>query len=193
MMGVTKSTDDSKKGWQLKGEATASERPVGSLLETLLDFNTASKLPPTITQERSTTIETLIKQRILDELFDDPVRKYIKGANKSLDDNEDGLFGFTKSNKGLGELYEEEYRKKIVANDPNAYMMTASDVSGADAEIKKEIGHLMRGLFFQLDQLSNLHFTPRPADIEGGSGISTKNVPSLMIEDAIPIAVNVKG
>jgi hypothetical protein len=49
----------------------------------------------------------------------------------------------------------------------------------------------MKTLFYQLDQLSNLHFTPRPAEAE--AGISTQNVPSLMIEDAIPIAVNAKG
>ena len=61
------------------GEATAQSRPVGSLLETVLDFNTATKLPPTITQERSSNIEAMIKQRILDELFDDPVRKYLRG------------------------------------------------------------------------------------------------------------------
>jgi U3 small nucleolar ribonucleoprotein component len=49
----------------------------------------------------------------------------------------------------------------------------------------------MKNLFYQLDQLSNLHFTPRPADLE--AKISTQNVPSLMIEDAIPIAVNASG
>ena len=52
---------DSKKAWQMTGEATANNRPVGSLLETVLDFNTATKLPPTITQERSNNIETMIK------------------------------------------------------------------------------------------------------------------------------------
>jgi len=52
---------DSKKAWQMTGEATANNRPVGSLLETVLDFNTATKLPPTITQERSNNIEAMIK------------------------------------------------------------------------------------------------------------------------------------
>lgn len=47
----------------------------------------------------------------------------------------------------------------------------------------------MRTLYYQLDQLSNLHFTPRPAGLNEAS-ISTQNVPSLMIEDAIPIAVS---
>jgi U3 small nucleolar RNA-associated protein MPP10 len=38
-----------------------------------LDFNTATRLPPTITKETTNKIEDLIKQRVLDELFDDPV------------------------------------------------------------------------------------------------------------------------
>jgi hypothetical protein len=66
----------------------------------------------------------------MDELFDDPVRKYIKGGKK---DNEDDLFDFTKSKKGLGELYEDEYRKKMLKNDPNAYLFSSNDLTGADA------------------------------------------------------------
>jgi U3 small nucleolar RNA-associated protein MPP10 len=173
----------------MTGEATANNRPVGSLLETVLDFNTATKLPPTITQERSNNIEAMIKQRIMDELFDDPIRKYIRGQ-KGGDDDDNG-FDFTKSKKGLGELYEDDYRKKLLKNDPSAFLLQGNDLTGADATLKKEISGLMRTLFYQLDQLSNLHFTPRPAETE--AGISTQNVPSLMIEDAIPIAVNVKG
>ena len=138
----------SKKGWQLLGEANANARPVNSLLAEHLDFNTASKLPPVITQEKSTSIEALIKQRIMDELFDDPVRKYIKGGKK---DNDDDLFDFTKSKKGLGELYEDEYRKKMLKNDPSAYLFSSNDLTGADAHAKQEIQQLMKGLFFQLD------------------------------------------
>lgn len=37
----------------------------------------------------------------MDELFDDPIRKYIKGSKGG--DDEDSLFDFTKSKKGLGE------------------------------------------------------------------------------------------
>jgi len=47
----------------------------------------------------------------------------------------------------------------------------------------------MQGLFHQLDSLSNLHFTPKPAGLSD-TQISTQNVPSLMIEDAIPISVS---
>lgn len=63
------------KPWQMLGEIVAKQRPMNSLLELHLDFNVASKLPPQITQEKTNTIEAAIKQRILDELFDDPVRK----------------------------------------------------------------------------------------------------------------------
>lgn len=174
--------------WQLTGEVNAKARPINSLLAEHLDFNTVSKLPPTITQEKSTTIEAMIKQRILDELFDDPIRRYVPSGKKGKTDEEQG-FDFTKSKKGLGELYEDDYRKKLLASDPNAFLLSGNDLTGADAGLKKEITTLMRGLFFQLDSLSNLHFTPRPV-LSNEAGISTQNVPSLMIEDALPIAVS---
>lgn len=73
-------------------------------------------------------------------------------------------------------------------SDPNAFLLGANDLTGADASLKQEISVLMKTLFYQLDQLSNLHFTPKPAFKE--SSISTQNVPSMMIEDAIPISVS---
>ncbi len=91
----------------------------------------------------------MIKQRILDELFDDPVRRYLPGGKKGGDD--DNAFDFTKSKKGLGELYEDDYRKKLLKNDPNAFMLNTNDLTGADAQLKQEIAGLMKGLFYQLD------------------------------------------
>jgi U3 small nucleolar RNA-associated protein MPP10 len=73
---------------------------MNSLLEVHLDFNVASKLPPQITQEKTNGLEAIIKQRIMDELFDDPIRKYIKGGKEN--DNED-VMDFSKSKRGLGE------------------------------------------------------------------------------------------
>lgn len=55
----------------------------------------------------------------MDELFDDPIRKTI--SSKKTND-EDNLFEFTKSKKGLGELYEDDYRKKLMSADPNAFL-----------------------------------------------------------------------
>ena len=51
-----------------------------------LDFNTATKLPPTITRETTNAIEALIKQRVLDELFDDPVLQLGGEKRKKLNE-----------------------------------------------------------------------------------------------------------
>ena len=75
------------KSWQMQGEVLARARPQNSLLENHLDFNLAQKLPPTITKETTNSIEGLIKQRILDELFDDPIRKVLKSNKKNDDDD----------------------------------------------------------------------------------------------------------
>lgn len=74
---INKIEDDmmDKKKWQLKGEVQCKDRNYNSLLEEHVDFDTATKAPPQITQETTNEIEAMIKQRILDELFDDPIRK----------------------------------------------------------------------------------------------------------------------
>jgi len=83
----------------------AKERPVDSLLQEHVDFQLATKLPPTISQERTEGVEKVVKQRVLDELFDDPVRKALPKAKREQDDNLD----YSRSKKGLGEIYEEDY------------------------------------------------------------------------------------
>ena len=60
-------------------------------------------------------------------------------------------------------------------------------MKGPDAALKREIEDLSKELFLKLDTLSNFHFTPRAPRTE--ATISTQNVPSIMLEDAIPIAV----
>lgn len=126
----------------------------------------------------------------MDELYDDPIRKYIKDGRRGGGQDDDA-FDFTKSKKGLGELYEDDYRKKLLKNDPNAFLLSGNDLTGADSALKQEINVLMRNLFYQLDNLTNLHFTPRPPTTD--APISTQNVPALLIEDALPLAVNTAG
>lgn len=62
--------------------------------------------------------------------------------------NDEDQFDFTKSKRGLGEIYEEDYRKKLVANeDPNAFLHGTELLSGIDSNLKKELQDLMKGLF----------------------------------------------
>ena len=131
------------KPWQMTGEATGKERPMNSLLDVHLDFNAATKLPPTITKEVTIKIEELIKQRVLDELFDDPVllhesnRKRLNKGEKEMD--------FQKSKKGLGDLYAEDMASKLLAADPEAFL--EEELNGPDAPLKREIEDISKDLF----------------------------------------------
>ena len=60
-----------EKEWVMKGEATSKQRPENSLLEAVLDFEQVSKPAPVVTVQHTSTLEDLIRQRILDEAWDD--------------------------------------------------------------------------------------------------------------------------
>lgn len=149
------------KSWQMIGEATNKERPVNSLLDVHLDFNSATKLPPTITKEVTIKIEELIKQRVLDELFDDPV---LLNDNRRKRLNKDVEMDFTKSKKGLGDLYAEDIANKLLNNDAEAFL--ESELNGPDAPLKREIEEISKDLFQNLEKLSNFHYTPKAPKTE---------------------------
>ncbi|KAK9119748.1 hypothetical protein Scep_017841 [Stephania cephalantha] len=91
------------KTWTMQGEVTAAKRPKNSALEVDLDFEHNVRPAPVITEEVTTSLENLIKSRILDGHFDDVQRLPSlpsKGPRekKELDEN--------KSKKGLAEIYE---------------------------------------------------------------------------------------
>ena len=172
------------KPWQLTGEATNKERPVNSLLNVHLDFNAATKLPPTITKEVTIKIEELIKQRVLDELFDDPVLM-AENRRKRLNDDEKEM-DFTKSKKGLGDLYAEDMANKLLNVNSEAFL--EEQLNGPDAPLKREIEELSKDLMQSLDTLSNFHYTPKAPRTE--AQIQSQNVPALLLEDAVPITVS---
>lgn len=122
------------KEWQLTGEARASDRPANSLLQVHLDFNTATKLPPTITKETTNAIDALIKQRVLDELFDDPV---LKTGVKRRKINEKSEINFNQSKSGLGDIYQEDLEKSLMHTNPEAFL--EKELAGPDAALKREI------------------------------------------------------
>ena len=63
-----------------------------------------------------------------------------------------------------------------------------NDLAGADSALKKEVDDLFNGLMRNLNQLSNIHFTPKRLTKE--TTIRTQNVPALTLEEAIPIGVS---
>ena len=175
-----------EKPWMMKGEVAQKDRQYNSLLDQYVDFDTATKAPPKITQETTNEIEAMIKQRILDEMFDDPVRK-VEREEKNLDD--DFTLDFLKNSKGLGETYADDYQKKLMNMNKDVFL--DNDLAGADSALKKEIEDIFTGLMRNLNQLSNIHFTPKRLTKE--TTIRTQNVPALTLEEAIPIGVSSSG
>jgi len=163
-----------KKAWQTQGEVKAGQRPVNSLLEETLDYNITKKASKKITPEYSGNLEAIIKQRILDEAWDDPIEytlgKHIKETFNSLEE-----INFEKSSKGLGQIYEEDYKKDVMG----------IKAATPDDENKKEIELLFKKLSYNLDVLANLSFTPK------GIFETTKivpNVASINLEEKTPLS-----
>lgn len=102
------------------GEATASKRGENELLEVDLDVDRIGATAPVSTVESTLSLEDLIKvfllpfyhvqKRILDQAFDDPVRKAAprEKEKKPLEE-----VSTEKSTKGLGEIYEDEYMLQV--------------------------------------------------------------------------------
>ncbi len=133
-----------KKKWNMKGEVTSKERPIDSLLSNPMDFEISLKNPPIPNQEYTNLLENIIKNRIKDNLFDDPNFKELIHLNKKNTGN-DFEINFNKSNKGLGEIYEDEYTGN-------------KDTEGKKEEIKKECDEMCDELYNILDRLSNSYF-----------------------------------
>ncbi|CAM8878193.1 unnamed protein product [Rhodiola kirilowii] len=163
------------KTWAHRGEVTAAQRPKNSALEVDLDFERNVRPAPIITEEVTLSLEDMIKKRILEGRFDDvqkPPGLPTKAPRerKELDE--------TKSKKGLGEIYEDEYVQKT---NPDAAPICSSD------ELKKEAGMLFKKICLQLDALSHFHFAPKPV-IEEMSIQS--NLPAIAMEEVAPLAVS---
>ncbi|KAF2441924.1 Mpp10 protein [Karstenula rhodostoma CBS 690.94] len=168
-----------KRGWQLAGEARASDRPVNSLLEEDLEYERAGKPVPVITQEVSEDIEALIRRRILAGEFDE-VRRRRPDDLATGPRERRGVFELddTKNTKGLAEIYEEEHLKAV---DPNF-------VDARDEKLKKEhaeISELWRSVSAKLDALASSNFKPKPvaANLE-----IRVDAPAITMEDARPTA-----
>ncbi|CAO3685648.1 unnamed protein product [Rhizopus microsporus] len=168
------------KHWTLRGEATASARPVNSLLEEDLEFEHANKPVPVITQETTNVLEDMIKKRILDNMFDDVERKvdptlrpFLPSKRVEISDE--------KSKKSLAEIYEDDYSKKKLGD---------AAVDERDEALKKEheeITNMFNSLCHKLDALSNFHYTPKAPKPEMEI---VSNAAAISMEEIIPVNVS---
>lgn len=164
------------KEWTLLGEASSRTRPQNSLLEEDLDFEHVAKVVPVITEDSVATMEELIKQRILDNNFDSPVRvrafeptPFLPSRFFELQD--------TQSSKSLAQIYEEEYQA------------AASGEKVKDARDQKlqkaheEIEGLWGEICYKLDALSSLNFVPKAPK---ASITTISDLPTTSMESALP-------
>ena len=161
-----------EKEWMLRGEISAHERPLNSLLEVeqTLDVDRNIRAVPAITEETTTTIEAMIKQRIADNAFDDVKRRLPASFSESKYIKNQADVPTEKSTQSLAQVYEAD---RATNNNP------------ADPALEKEhaeIANMWQKLANTLDALTSGFFTPRPEE----TITIMHDVPSIAKEDARP-------
>ncbi|KAI9208522.1 U3 small nucleolar ribonucleoprotein complex, subunit Mpp10 [Polychytrium aggregatum] len=175
-----------EKSWTMRGEAGSKTRPMNSLLEEELDVELAAKPVPAITEEKTKSLEDLIKQRIKDNLFDD-VEKKIPTKPREFDPNRRIELNDQKSSRSLAEEYEDDYMRQKQAAASGGATVTAKDE--ALQKQHEEIDELFSSLCHNLDILSNWHFTPKRATVDL-EVLPSVSVPAIQMEEVTPAAVS---
>ena len=172
-----------EKPWQMRGETTGTARPLDSLLDSTPEFEVATKQAPIITVEKTMDLEEVIKQRVLNEDWDDVIPRELPDVAWNKKRGELPEVSQEKSKLGLGELYEREYMKKALGYDADA-----AEKETEEEKAKNEIKSLFANLCSKLDALSNYHFAPRP--IADEAEIRPLSKPAIAMEEVLPLHVS---
>jgi len=169
-------TNIADKPWQLQGEVSGKHRPKDSLLEEYVIFDHATKTAPVITIEKAQELEDVIKQRIMEESWDDVLPKKVLADERKPKEQKE--LDHEKSKHGLAEVYEREYLG-----------LDREEAERKANEKYEEITELFNSLCHKLDVLSNFHYTPQRAK-KKAEDEEKKNVPAIEMEEVLPTTVS---
>jgi len=187
------------KHWSLKGEVNSDMRPKDSLLDVNMELpffaqprayeyedhlsKTGENDEDDEEGEEGTRedalekeINRIIRKRIQNELFDDVEKKDISELlpqDKAKEDGTGDTLSFEKAKLGLGEMYGEEFKEKVLR------LPTA--IKTVDDQRKVKIAELVSELMTTLDNISNDHFMAR--------GRYTKKGFNLLKTEASPLSM----
>lgn len=194
-MSAIEDANVGKKPWQLRGEIDSQSRPFNSLLESDFEHDVAARVQGSGDADVTVPVEDLIRQRIVDGLFDDVVRKLppdYESAKESRKKQQGPELSQEKAKEGLAELYEAEFVEERNRIAKSAEAASGSVTKEADEQLspeQQEVSKLFSRLSTKLDALSSLHFTPSAPKLPDEMEVKP-NVAALHAEEAIPEAVS---
>ena len=176
------------KPWQLQGEVSLAQRPKDSLLDENFELEYGLKQPPVYTLEMTATLETLIKDRIRNQLFDDVEQKKEETFLDEQEENDPTLeIEGTKHEFTLSELYEKRYLETLKSNPNTPTMEKEKELTQLEQDELKAL-EMWKKLSRNLDLLAN-GCAPKPSyatkdDLharvaKGNEAIAFENIPTI--------------
>ena len=187
------------KPWTLAGEVSVADRPVDSLLDTYVEFQSGTHEPPVVSPAMTAELTQLIQKRVADGTWDD-IEPRALAAEPAARPRAERLTPEEEARRakmGLGEVYEEEYRRQLERMTAQSGALLRDDAAPTpqQAALERELAQICR----ELDVLANFHYTPEPVDRAGRSAGSSAgddevkvlpNAPSIAMEEIVPMAVS---
>merc|ERR1712173_150590 len=132
------------------GEVAAPVRPENSLLAEHLEYDSAARQAPTVTEDVARKLEDIIRQRVKDKAWDDVERK-IKPVEDPVEYKKKLVLDQEKSKLSLAQAHEQEF---LTLAGKQEKKPTLGLLEKENMEIPEEVEQIkvdMRNLFAKLD------------------------------------------